>query len=159
MSHSFILAAVTGAEKLTPYALARGSSDLRRAAEGLVSDRFPVINFLLHAMSIEIGRKAAILNVDCSAAMKGRIKKKVRHDLLKVNEVYQSVCNDKLFEATDLTALGKLNRYFKGKELEYFIVEMLGAALTAFKVFPALDEIRRCNEKIEEMLRGNDYFL
>jgi hypothetical protein len=146
--------------KMTPYVLALGSSDLRRAAENLViSERFPVTNFLLHAMSIEIGLKAAILNQDCSAEMKGRIKDEIRHDLLKAHQMYQNIFQDTLFDEADLNALEKLNRYFKRKDLEYFTAEMLVAMLTAFKEFPRLDEIRRCNCKVEAMLGASNHFL
>jgi hypothetical protein len=110
-------------------------------------------------MSIEIGLKAAIPNRDCSAKMKDKIKTEIGHDLLKAHAMYQNICQGTLFDEADLNALEKLNKYFKGKELEYFTVKMLEAALTAFKKFPGLDEIRRCNQKVEVMLLASSHFL
>jgi len=143
----------------TPYALALASQELRDAALLLRTSRFPVTNFLLFAMSIELGLKAAVLNRDNTQQMKDRLKGQVGHDLLKANEEYESATASTLFNTADEVALQKLNRFFKGKHLEYFTVVMIEAMYQAFAGFPPLDEIAECSRKVSEMLAGQNNFL
>jgi len=157
---NYTLSAETGHLNLTPYVTALMSRDLHSASNALiVDDRHPVANFLLYAMSVELGLKAAVLNFDNSAAMKKRLKDEVGHDLICAYNIFFGVTNDKLFDAQDIQAFEKLNPYYKGKGLEYFTPDMLVAALQAFSGFPPLGTIKAASQKVDAYLTERSHFL
>ena len=145
---------------LTPHALARMSRHMFGAGRDYhPEDRVFLIKYYLFSASIELGLKSAILATDCTAEMKNFLKAKIGHDLQKAIVKCEKLYDESFFDSTDLEAIKKINPFFKGKGLEYFTAEMMGAALTGFKALPDVDQLQASAQKVQDFLLANKYFI
>lgn len=145
---------------ITPYALARMSRHMFGASvDYRTDDRVPLIKYYLFCASIELGLKSAILADDCTNDRKKFLRNKVGHNLIKVVTECEGIHKLDFLDEEDLKIIEKINPYFKGKGLEYFTIEMMEAALTGYTKLPAIDDLQRVAQKVQDFLEGNKYFI
>jgi len=144
----------------TPDALARMSSHMFGAGRDYqTDDKMPLIKYYLFSASIELGLKSAILATDCTKDKKDFLRLKVSHDLKKALKEYGKLYDLSFLSDADIEAIEKINPFFKGKGLEYFTTEMMGAALTGFKTLPDIDALLDAAQKTQDFLEQNKHFI
>lgn len=149
----------TGMVVLTPYAMARMSRHMFGAGRDYTTDeRAPLIKYYLYCASIELCLKAAILAEDCTQKQKDFLRDKIGHNLEKAINKCSKSHDLSFLDKDDWNAIRQINPFFKGKGLEYFTVEMMGAALNGYKALPSIGELEIAAAKVQKFLEANKHF-
>lgn len=145
---------------LTPLALAKMSNHFHVASEkhDTGDEKISLFRYYLFCVAIELGLKAAILSVDCTDEKK-ELNKKIGHDLLRAIEVCKEGFDLSFLDAEEVESIGAINNYFKGKDLEYFTLDMLISCLKGYKDLPSIESIESASTKINSFIHAQNMFI
>lgn len=139
----------------TPYALASMSDGLFRVIESYRENVIPTLRYFLYCVSIELGLKASILMVDNSKVVKSELREKVKHNLIKVYNLFFKKTNETILNENDLINLRKINPFFYKKGLEYTTTDVIEELMKGLSSLPDLENIRIIAEKINQYILKN----
>lgn len=159
MSKHTIIKVDTLKVNFTPYALAKMSNGLFTATELYKEEDVLTLKYFLYCTSIELGFKASILSVGNSKKVKDELKYTVRHDLIKVNNLFIQRMNIDILDTNDLLSLKKINPFFKTKGLEYVTTDVIVELANGTPNLPGLRDIRSIAEKINKYLLKNKLYI
>ncbi len=157
---------------LTPFAMANMSEDLHNSSLNYQPiKRFPLTNFFLYSVSIELGLKAAILSKGNTSERK-ELLKKIGHNLEGVLDRFEKELGVYLFTKADRVVISKVNFYYKNKSLEYFSIpysknknpkeprpSLIVSAMTGYSDFPTIEDFGNISQKIINFIIENEYFI
>lgn len=157
-SQNIVITPGTANLVITPYALAKMSEDLYLSSKNYSPERFPLVNYFLYCASVELGLKAAVLNVNCSQARKQEMKT-IRHDLSMLISRFETIVRNDLMNEEDKKILRAINRFYKDKGLEYFTSAVMYESTQAYKNFPKIESLERVSTKIYTYIGSEDFFI
>lgn len=158
-SNMVVIKNPAGKNVITPYAMAKMSEDLYKASENYKPKQgVPFVNYFLYSFSIELSMKAAILSLNCTKTMKGKLKNEFSHNLEKILDNFQELVEKNLLSEKEIKVLSQINKFYKNKAIEYFSNSMLHQMLIGYKDLPNLDELQQICFKLNKFIEKNDYF-
>ena len=141
---------------MQPFAMARKSHHLFRMARGYADQPDArLARLYLYCVSIELGLKAALLDHDST---KGPDLRAISHDLVQLMDQFKNTFGFDLFGTDDVTAIKKINPYFKGKDLEYVEPAVVTSLMKGSKDMPLPTELEAAVEKVDTYLGDKGYF-
>lgn len=146
---------------LSPYAMAIFSCDINAAAKSIdASKRFSAAKYFLICLSMELAIKSILLNLNVP---KGQLKS-AGHDLGKLLDKLVEYAGPQLVTAREDRIIRRIVRFYdrepgSGKGLVYFEENMKSQALRRYRDIPDIKELGKIQDKLQNHLRENDYYL